>query len=493
MSTIFPSNVCNNGDHGPQRPTTAAEGRMRDTLRFALNGRPLAVTDVPPHHTLLQWLRAQGLTATKEGCAEGDCGACTVLLGTPRDGRLDWRAVNACLVLLPQVDGRAVVTAEGLAAADGTPHPAQTALADAHATQCGYCSPGFAMALAALAQRPERDDTAILDAIAGNLCRCTGYRPIVEAARSLPQVEVAAAAQDASLAARLTADSADPLAYRAGQGRFLAPHTLDEALALRAEHPDAWVWAGGTDQGLRITKRLEVPGDILFLGRVAELRRLERQADAVVLGAGLTYAEALPAVAEVAPAFADLIRRIGAAQVRNMGTLGGNLGTASPIGDTLPPLLALGAEIELTSRRGRRSVAAEDFVTGYRATVLAADELITAVRIPRPAAGTRLACYKIAKRVDQDISTLSAAFAVRVEHGRVAAARLAYGGVAARPLRARGAEDALTGAPWGPEAIATARRALADDISPQSDFRGSADYRRRVAANLLDRFLLEAP
>ncbi|SOD92580.1 xanthine dehydrogenase small subunit [Caenispirillum bisanense] len=462
---------------------------MRDTIRFALNGRPLAVDGVPSHTTLLQWLRADGLTATKEGCAEGDCGACTVLLGTPADGTLDWRAVNACLVLLPQVDGRAVVTAEGLAAADGTPHPVQSALAEAHATQCGYCSPGFTMALAALAQRPERDDTAILDAIAGNLCRCTGYRPIVEAARNLPQVDAPAA--DASLAARLSEWSSEGLAYSAGAGRFLAPVTLAEALRLRAAHPDAWVWAGGTDLGLRVTKRLEVPGTVLFLGRVAELRGLRESAEGLEIGAAVPYADALAALTDLAPAVGDLVRRIGAAQVRNMGTLAGNIATASPIGDSLPPLIALGATIDLASPAGRRTVAAEDFVTGYRQTVLRSDELIVAIRIPRPAPGTRVAAYKIAKRIDQDISTVSAAFALRVEAGRVTAMRVAFGGVAARPLRATVTEAVLLGKPWTADTVAAAKAAVAADISPMSDFRGSADYRRLVAANLLDRLYLE--
>lgn len=464
---------------------------MRDAIRFALNGRMVAVDDAPPHRTLLQWLRAEGLSATKEGCAEGDCGACTVLLGAPRGAGFDWRAVNACLLLLPQVDGRAVMTAEGLAGADGSPHPVQAALVEAHATQCGYCSPGFAMALAALARRAERDEPAILDAIAGNLCRCTGYRPIVEAARHLPVVAADTEAE-AALATRLADAAAEPLDYApAGGGRFLAPRALTDALRLRAQHPGAWVWAGGTDLGLRVTKSLEVPGTVLSLAQVAELRGVRETEEAVEIAAATPYADALAALAGLAPALGALVRRIGAAQVRNVGTLAGNIATASPIGDTIPPLIALGAVIHLESQRGRRTVAAEDFVTGYRQTVLAADELITAIRIPRPAPGTAVAAYKVAKRLDQDISTISAAFAIRLEDGRVTAARLAYGGVAARPVRAATAESAVLGQPWTAATIAAAKAAVADDISPLSDFRGSAAYRRLVAANLLDRFHLE--
>lgn len=466
---------------------------MRDAIRFALNGRMTAVDDVPPHRTLLQWLRAQGLTATKEGCGEGDCGACTVLLGTPlgeggRDG-FDWRAVNACLVLVPQVDGRAVVTAEGLAAPGAAPHPVQSAMAEAHATQCGYCSPGFAMALAGLAKRPERDDDTILDAIAGNLCRCTGYRPIVEAARTLPHLP--AAEEEVALAVRLAESASEPLDYSAGKGRFLAPVTLAEALRLRAENPEAWLWAGGTDQGLRVTKLLEVPGTVLYLGRVPELRGVTATAEAVEIAAGTPYADALAALTSLAPSLGGMVRRIGAAQVRNLGTLAGNLGTASPIGDTLPPLIALGAEIVLASVRGARRVAAEDFVTGYRQTVLAADEVITAIRVPRPGAATRVGCYKIAKRIDQDISAVSAAFAVTLEGGCVSAVRLAYGGVAATPVRAVQTEAALLGRPWTAETVLAAKADVAADISPMSDARGTAAYRAAVAANLLERFFLE--
>lgn len=462
---------------------------MRDAIRFALNGAVRAVDDVPPHMTLLNWLRAEGLTAAKEGCAEGDCGACTVLLGTPlSDGRdgFDWRAVNACLVLVPQVDGRAVVTAEGLAKGGATPHAAQTLMAETHATQCGYCTPGFVMALAALGRTPARDDETVMDAIAGNLCRCTGYRPILEAARALPLE--APAPEEAALADKLREIAATPLDYRAGSHRFLAPTTLDDALRLRQQFPEAWLWAGGTDQGLRVTKQFQVPPAVIYLGRVPGLRGITEDAGGLTIAANTPYADALEALAALAPGLEEMVRRIGAAQVRNLGTLGGNIGTASPIGDTLPPLIALDAEITLASaERGRRTVAANDFVTGYRKTVLEPDELIVAIRIPRPAPGTHIAAYKIAKRVDQDISTVAAAFALRVEDGRVAHARLAYGGVAATPVRAERAEKALLGKPWTPETVSAAKRAVADDISPMDDARGTAAYRTAVAANLLDR------
>jgi xanthine dehydrogenase small subunit len=468
---------------------------MDGEIRFALNGHMVGVGGVSPARTLLGWLRAEGLTATKEGCAEGDCGACTVLLGTPRpdgshrDGHgVEWRAVNACLVLLAQVHGKAVVTAEGLTTADGAPHPVPRALAEAHGTQCGFCSPGFTMALTALALTDDRSEEGIRDAIAGNLCRCTGYRPILEAARGLPRL-------DLPLNPALVEDLRD-LATRGldvahdGQ-RVIAPVSLGTVLSVRAAHPEAWVWAGGTDLGLRLTKALERPALVLSLGRVKALRGMRRIGDSLEIGATTPYAEALGALATLAPALGDLVRRVAATQIRNLGTLAGNLGTASPIGDSMPPLLALDAQVVLGSERAERVIPLEDFITGYRKTVLARDEIIVAVRIPRPAPGMHVSCHKVAKRVDQDISTVSAAFALGLDGGRARHVRLAFGGVADRPKRAKRAEAALAGQPWTRETLAAAKEALQDDIAPMDDARGSAAYRRLVAANLLDRLFLE--
>lgn len=460
---------------------------MRNEIRFFLNGRPCRIADTPPYATALDWLRGEGLTAVKEGCAEGDCGACSVLIGRPdaSGARLDWRAINSCILMLPQLDGAAVLTAEGLVGADGAPHPAQTALAEAHGTQCGFCSPGFAISLADLARRPERDDRTILDALAGNLCRCTGYRPIVDAARSLPVT--APAPDEAAMAATLAADCAEPLDYCAGTHRFVAPGTLDDALRVLNDHPDAWILAGGTDLGLRLTKQHEEPACVLSLARIAELHAIDRDGDTTVIGAAVPYADALSEIAELAPAFADLVRRIGAAQIRAQGTIGGNLGNASPIGDSAPALIALAAEIETVAADGRRHVPVEDFFTGYRKTVLRPGEIIAAIRIPRPGADTRLRIYKIARRVDQDISAVSAAFALEVRNGRVDAARVAFGGVAERPIRIEAVEAALTGREWSLETARAAGTVAGASVHPIDDARGSAEYRRAVSANLLER------
>jgi xanthine dehydrogenase small subunit len=381
-----------------------------------------------------------------------------------------------------------VVTAEGLSDGAGGPHPAQRAMADQFATQCGYCSPGFAMSLAAIATRSARDDESLMDALAGNLCRCTGYRPILDAARGLPVTAprpVDPAADDALSARRdETLDYTGP-----DSSRFLAPASLDELARLRAELPDAWVWAGGTDLGLKVTKDGERPRAILSLDRVRALHAVQAGADGgLIIGAAAPYADMLDELARLAPDLAGYFRRLGGAQIRNIGTVGGNLGTASPIGDSLPALISLDAHVELVGPQGRRRVPADRFVTGYRETVMAADELIAAVHVPAPGPGSRFAGYKIAKRIDQDISGVSGCFRVAVgDDGTVAEVRAAFGGVAPRPLRAAATEAFLTGKPWTRETARAARAAVLEDISPISDARGTADYRKAVAANLVER------
>ena len=459
-------------------------------LQFTLNGAPQRVADQPAHRTALDWLRARGLHATKEGCAEGDCGACTVLVerGTRADAAADWRAVCACILPLAQLDGCRVVTAEGLSDGSGGPHPAQRAMAEQFATQCGYCSPGFAISLAAIATGDARDDESLMDALAGNLCRCTGYRPILDAARGLPVTSPRP--QDPPRDDALAGRRAQTLDYIAPDGsRFVAPTTLDELARLRAELPDAWLWAGGTDLGLKVTKDGARPGTILSLDRVPDLHQVRARPDGgLAIGAAAPYADMLGALAKLAPDLESYFRRLGGAQIRNIGSVGGNLGTASPIGDSLPALIALDAEVELVGPQGRRRVAADAFVTGYRQTVMAADELIAAVHVPAPRAGSRFAGYKIAKRVDQDISGVSGCFRVAVAgDGTVAEVRAAFGGVAPRPLRAQATEAFLTGKPWTRETARAAREAVLADISPISDARGTADYRKTVAANLVQR------
>lgn len=456
---------------------------MSGCIEFVLNGAPRRLSPgTRPGQTLLEWLRGPEarLTGTKEGCAEGDCGACTVVVEEPDGGRTP---VNACLALLGQMHGRAFRTVEGLRGEDGGPHPVQRVMAEADATQCGFCTPGIVMSAWAHPRASEGQGGAH-EALAGNLCRCTGYRPILDAFAVLEDDGVAAPQAGLS-SGHFSAE---------GQA-FHLPASLAELLELRATFPDAWLLAGGTDLGLRVSEHREVPGRILCLSAVPELGRLEHEGDSLSIGAAVTYGRLLRAL-EGDAAFASLaalLRRLGSRQIRGMGTLGGNLGTASPIGDGLPPLLALGARIALASAaQGERVMEAEGFFTGYRKTLLQADEIITRIELRRPPPGSLFVCEKISKRHDQDISTVSAAFLLRVEEGRVAEARLAFGGMAATPVRARHAEACLTGAELTEAVFEAAARALADDVAPLSDWRGSADYRLSGARGLLRRLYWRA-
>jgi xanthine dehydrogenase small subunit len=449
------------------------------SIAFTLNGRPQTLpSGTSPTTSLLDWLRGPaGLTGTKEGCAEGDCGACTVVL-EEADGRRT--PVNACLTLLGQLHGRAIRTVEGLRAPDGTPHPIQVAMAESDGTQCGFCTPGIVMSAWAHATAGGE----VHEALAGNLCRCTGYRPIVEVFSRIAPDEAAPPVLASPSSARFEAT---------GQV-FHLPASLDELLALRAAHPEAWLLAGGTDLGLRVSDHREVPPVVICLLNVPELHVLEARADGLRIGAAVPYGRLLD-LFRAEPGFAPfgaLLARLGSRQIRGLGTLGGNLGTASPIGDSLPPLVALGAVVRVASQRGVREMPVDAFLTGYRQTALAPDEVVVELHLPRPAEGAQFACEKISKRHDQDISTVGAALLVREEAGVIVEARLAFGGVGATVVRAKGAEAALLGKPFDAGSVAAAATALAGDIAPLSDWRGSAAYRLAVAQGLLHRLHLRA-
>jgi xanthine dehydrogenase small subunit len=455
-------------------------------LRFQINGRWCTESDVSPTTTLLDYLRLNArLTGTKEGCAEGDCGACTVVIGLPQDdGRMAWRAVNSCLVLVPQIDGLPVITVEGLARPDGTLHPVQQSLIDADATQCGFCTPGFAMAMLAFAQGGEaRDDETIHEALAGNLCRCTGYRPIVEACKTMR-----ADPPGCGFAER--AGEAAP-EYRQGAQLYLAPRSIGELVETKAKHPDAFVLGGGTDLGIRVSKDREAFPVVISTQWVSELRAISEGKDKLTIGGGVTYTRALPFLDKHLPSFAALVRRIGSRQIRNIGTLAANIANASPIGDTSPCLMALDATIMLRSKRGTRSVKADEFIVGYRKTAMEQDEIIAAVEIPLLGDGASFTAYKLSKRFDQDISTVIGAYRLRVEGGNVAELRAAYGGMAATTSRARHVEAALTGKPWTTETLRDVDALIAQDFQPMTDHRGTDAYRRRAAANLIRKLQIE--
>jgi xanthine dehydrogenase small subunit len=458
-------------------------------VRFLLNGEPRAEDRVPPTMTVLDWLRTVArLTGTKEGCAEGDCGACTIAIARPGDGAPRYQAVNSCLMMFPQIDGYSVLTVEGLAHGASL-HPVQQALVDADATQCGFCTPGFVMAMFAFRQGGEPpDDENIHEALAGNLCRCTGYRSIVEACRRVARQPDETEAPNAAV----TRDaSSTGLAYRNEAQVFLAPRTLDELLKAKEEYPDAVVLAGGTDLGLRVSKDDEAIPVVISTGAVAELQQIEAGRDGLEIGGGVTYSAALPFLDNSFLAFGTLVRRIGSRQIRNLGTFAGNLATASPIGDTLPVLVALDASVALASRDGRRTMPVESFITGYRQTAMAPNEVIAGIRIPA-LQGKTLHVYKVSKRFDQDISTVIAAFVLMVEDGRVKELRAAYGGMASRPARASHLEQALIDRAWVPESLADVDALIAQDFAPLSDHRGGAAYRLHAAAGLVRRLLYEA-
>jgi xanthine dehydrogenase small subunit len=470
---------------------------LRETIRFLLgkDARELAGSD--PTRTVLQYLREdEGLCGTKEGCAEGDCGACTVTIAEPDPaGGIRYRPVNSCIMFVPALDGKQLLSVEHLRDADGGLHPVQRAMVEHHASQCGFCTPGFVMSLATLhmaGETPNRE--AMVEALAGNLCRCTGYRPILDAARSaLAEPRPVDPAAVAALRARLEAlDTEAQTLDCAGAGRrFIAPRSLTELTDILAREPSALILSGGTDVGLWVTKQHRDLPLIVSTEKVAALRRIESTDAHLVLGAAVTYADAMESLGGLHPDIAGLVRRIGSRQIRARGTIGGNIANASPIGDMPPLLLALDAVLILASAQGVRRLPIESFFQGYRTTALGAGEVLAAIEIPRPSADIRLAVYKVSKRFDQDISAVCGAFALRLDGPRVASLRIAYGGMAAIPRRATVAEERLTGGPWTGESLAVAMADIDASFSPLSDMRASAGYRTLVARNLLLKFYLE--
>ena len=471
----------------------------RASVRFLHRGTVVSLTDVGANETLLDYLRLRRRAyGSKEGCAEGDCGACTVALGTLQGGRLEYAPVNSCICLLGMIDGKELVAVEDLAGPDDALHPVQDALLRHHGSQCGFCTPGIVMSLFTLYHAGGRcDRQAVNDTLAGNLCRCTGYRPIVDAAREAcaGTPRDAFAAHRAATIERLAAldDGEDLFIGDEATGFLAAPATVDALASLYARHPDATLVAGATDVGLWITKQMRALPKIILLGRAAGLADIRETEGGFSIGAGVTCARAECAMAAIDPDLVELFRRFGGKQVRAVGTLGGNVANGSPVGDTPPALIALGATLHLRRGQARRSLPLEDFFIDYGRQDLAAGEFVTAIDVPRLKSGEVFRCYKISKRFDQDISALLGAFRFTLEGRRVVAARVAFGGMAATPKRAAAAEAALTGLrleerhDWD-----AACAALASDFQPIDDMRGSARYRLETAQALLRKALHEA-
>jgi len=449
-------------------------------IRFLLDGQVTEI-EAGAQETALHLIRERlGRKGTKEGCGEGDCGACTVLLGEIVEGAVQWRAVNSCILFAPMLDGKALVTVESL----GTPDrlcAVQGEMVTRHGSQCGFCTPGFIMSLEGRARgglgtvgRP------VADVLSGNLCRCTGYGPILDSAAACPPA---------------LRDDGDVLAGLAGLPRgegenWHAPRSTDELAALLAQYPEARIVAGATDVGLWVTKQLRDLGRVIFIGDVADLRGIEENEAGVTLGAAARYSEGWDVLARLHPDLGELVRRIAGTPVRNAGTIGGNIANGSPIGDMPPALIALGAT--LTLRRGdrRREMALEDYFLAYGKQDRREGEFVEGVFIPRPAPEAVIAITKLSKRFDSDISAVLGAFHLTIEDGVITRARIAFGGMAATPKRAHATEEALIGKAWEEASIEAAIPALSPDYQPLSDVRGSSAYRLAVAGNLLRRLWL---
>ena len=453
-------------------------------LSFELNGRPVEVADASPNLTLLEWLRSERLTGTKEGCAEGDCGACTVVLLDDRaPGGPRYRSVNSCLLLLPMVHGRSLWTVEGIGSVSA-PHPVQVAMVDCMGSQCGYCTPGFVMSMFEATYRDDMDaEWTIDDQLCGNLCRCTGYRPIRDAAKALAGTRP----DDLFLAALSAAPTpARPLDHTGAGERFVAPTTLAAATRLLAEKPDARLICGATDLGLDVTKKHVRFPLLLSTEHIAELGGITDDASGFDIGAATTLTDLEDWSAEFLPVLHRMLRYFGARQIKHRATLGGNLCNASPIGDLAPVLLALDAEMVIASQAGSRVVPIADFYLAYRSTALGEGELLSRVRIPRPAASARMGAYKVSRRRELDISAVAAGMLVELDgDGVVSKARLGFGGMAATPKRAHGTEAALIGQYWGEAAARMVAGKLDEDFTPMDDHRGSAWFRSTVARNVL--------
>ncbi|MCB2010647.1 MAG: xanthine dehydrogenase small subunit [Geminicoccaceae bacterium] len=467
---------------------------MRQSIGFLLGDRPVTVDRIEPDITILEWLRrTEGRTGTKEGCNEGDCGACTVLVGSLENGAVRYRAVNACIRPLATLDGCRLLTVEDLAAADGSLHPVQQAMVECHASQCGFCTPGFVMSLAGWMQEhegPPPDDALIDEVLSGNLCRCTGYAPIARAATRA--VGIGGGRLDTDPAPLATLRDARTLHVSDGTRHVFAPADLDALLDLLAERPGARVIAGCTDVGLWINKAMRVLDEIVWIGRVDALRSIVERADSLEIGAAASWQDALEPLAALYPGMRRMLLRFASRPIRNAATVGGNIANGSPIGDGSPALIAAGATLHLASRDGRRSMPLEDFFIDYGKQDLLPGEIVERISVPKPAPGSLYRCYKLSKRFDQDISAVLAAFSLERDGDTVTAARIAMGGMAATPKRAARAEAALLGQPWNRRTLDRAKAALAEDFTPIDDMRASAAYRMTAAGNLLERFFIES-
>jgi xanthine dehydrogenase small subunit len=465
-------------------------------IRFIKRGQIVTLANVPPARTLLEVLREDlCATGTKEGCGEGDCGACTVVLGELFDGELKLKAVNSCIRLAHSVDGMALWTVEDIATPDGALHPAQAAMVQCHASQCGFCTPGFVMSMFAMYENHVCKGRAITremaqEELSGNLCRCTGYRPILHAAQTmalLPGRAIHASALLQKLELLAPVDIAEEADFS-----YKSPSTLEALLQAKAAHPAAQIVAGTTDVGLWVTKQHMLFDRVIDITKTRELRRIEHYPHHIAIGAAVTLADAFAVLVADRPQLHGFTARFAGLSVRNSGTMGGNVAGGSPIGDSMPLLIALGASVVLMSVRGSREFALENFYTGYKKNVLAPDEVLAWIKVPKATRGEFTRVYKISKRFDDDISAVCLAIRVQIDDGTVTKASIGVGGVAATPVRAIKTEAACAHNYCGKGTIDHATAVLRAEFAPITDMRATSAYRVQVLGNLLQRFWLES-
>jgi len=468
------------------------------TVRFLFKNNVVSIENLDPNLTVLQYLREiQFNTGTKEGCASGDCGACTVVLAeldADNTGQLHYKSINSCITFVGSLHGKQLITVEDLKEKTKLHHAQQT-IVDNHASQCGFCTPGFVMSSFALHKHNKAPTRAqVLEALAGNLCRCTGYRSIIEAAitESIGVDEDSFARHYQETVATLTELQKLPAPTLTGNGHnFIAPKNIDELAYELTHEPKSTLVAGGTDLALSVTQNLATIEKLVYVGNVEELTTIEETESEIIIGSALPYSKFIDTLHHYYPDLGDMIERIGSKQVRNNGTLGGNIGNASPIGDMPPALIALGATMTLHVNGSERTILVEDYFVDYKKTLLMPSEFIKSVQIPKPTSGQTLKLYKISKRIDDDISAVLAAFFIEEKEQQITNVRLAFGGMAATPKRAPAAEAVLQGNSLTKESVAAAKEALATDFQPMTDVRASDKYRMTVAQNLIEKCYLE--
>lgn len=466
-------------------------------IKFLLNNTEYQLDVGDPHCSVLDFLREHlGQKGTKEGCASGDCGACTVVIGDTVDGKMKYQTANACITPVATLHGKQLITVEDLKQGDAL-HPVQQAMVDCHGSQCGFCTPGFIMSMFAYRKTHSQPDRhSINEALGGNLCRCTGYRPIIDAAVKMyefPLEDQFSEKQDSVVRALEAMDGgkSTDVAVQQMNKRYFSPTSVNELAALMLEYPAAKLIAGGTDLCLEFTQFLREFEVLIYTGRVREMLQVGETDASLEIGAAVTYSTCADTLVNYYPDLRELLERLGSLQIRNQGTIGGNVANASPIGDMPPVLIALGAQLLLRQGDQTRLLLAEDYFVNYKETVQQPSEFIESIVIPKPKAGYAFRVYKISKRLEDDISASCGAFYVKIDAGNVVDATIAFGGMAAIPKRASRCEEALIGQPWNEQTVAAAMTALADDFQPISDFRASADYRLTVSQNMIKRLYLE--